>query len=76
MAKQLEGFGAMVTKCGVNPSWRLRKMAVVVTCEKQILEEGISKRCPACSVGLRATADEKDHIPLLKKNRRRRKKGK
>lgn len=61
MAEQLEGFGTVVTKCSINHSRRLSKMAVVVMFEKQILEEGISKQCPACSVGLRETADRKGH---------------
>jgi len=76
VAEKLEGFGTAVTQCSVNHSQRLSKMAVVVLCEKQILEKGISKQCPACSVGLKAAAGKKGHIPLLNKNRRRRRKGK
>lgn len=76
MAEQLEDFSIVVTKCSINHSQRLRKMAVVVWCETQILEEGNSEQCPACSVGLRAAADKKGHIPLLNKNRRSSRKGK
>ena len=73
MAEQLGVFGTAVTKCSINHRWRLSKTAVVVMCDKQIMEEGISIQCPACSVGLRATVDKKGHILLLNKNRRRRK---